>query len=95
MPLRAYNLQCEHCGVYFIRNIFFIAAVTKQLSNVTVSNGMAWSPDWTKMYYIDTFVKKLYSFDYDESAATEYAGANHRRSQWSITRNQCSTALSR
>ena len=54
----------------FYKKYFFIAAVTKQLSNVTVSNGMAWSPDWTKMYYIDTYVKKLYSFDYNESAGT-------------------------
>ena len=38
------------------------------LTDVSASNGMAWSPDWTKMYYIDTFVKKIYSFDYDESA---------------------------
>ena len=42
MP-KGLHLQCEHCGV--ILYIFFIAAVTKQLSNVTVSNGMAWSPD--------------------------------------------------
>ena len=54
-------------GVYFIRNIFFIAAVTKQLSNVTVSNGMAWSPDWTKMSTLILLL--LYSFDY-ESAGT-------------------------
>ena len=31
---------------------------------------MAWSPDFTKMYYIDTIPRKIYSFDYDESTGT-------------------------
>lgn len=39
-------------------------------SGITVSNGLAWSPDWTKMYLVDTIAKKVYSFDYNESDAS-------------------------
>jgi hypothetical protein len=36
---------------------------TKQLTNIKVSNGLAWSED--KMYYIDTLTKKVDAFDFD------------------------------
>jgi sugar lactone lactonase YvrE len=36
---------------------------TKHLTNITVSNGLAWSKD--KMYYIDTMTRKVDSFDFD------------------------------
>ena len=42
--------------------------VRKVLDKVTVSNGLAWSPDNTKMYYIDTATRKVVSFDYDLSS---------------------------
>ncbi|MBM7662697.1 sugar lactone lactonase YvrE [Bacillus mesophilus] len=38
--------------------------VEKKLENVTISNGMAWSPDYSKMYYIDTPTQQVVSFDY-------------------------------
>ncbi len=38
----------------------------KHLSDVTVANGMAWSPDNTNMYFIDTFTKKVNVFDFDK-----------------------------
>ena len=44
--------------------------VKKHLSDIALSNGIAWSPDWTKMYYVDSGIKKVYSFDYNESACT-------------------------
>ena len=40
-------------------------SITKLLSNVTISNGMAWSPDHKTFYYIDTPTRKVMAFDYD------------------------------
>jgi sugar lactone lactonase YvrE len=40
-------------------------SVTKLLNNITISNGMAWSPDHKTFYYIDTPTRKVRAFDYD------------------------------
>ena len=37
----------------------------KVLDNVTISNGLAWSLDEKKFYYIDSPTKKVFVFDYD------------------------------
>jgi len=39
--------------------------VTKLFSGVTISNGLAWSPDHKTFYYIDTPTRKVQAFDYD------------------------------
>ena len=39
--------------------------ITKLLGNVTISNGIAWSPDHKTLYYIDTPTRKVRAFDYD------------------------------
>ena len=39
--------------------------ITKLLSNVTISNGMTWSPDYKTFYYIDTPTREVRAFDYD------------------------------
>ncbi|XP_046330849.2 regucalcin-like [Haliotis rufescens] len=39
--------------------------LTKKVERVTISNGLAWSPDNTTMYYIDTTPHKVYAYDYD------------------------------
>ncbi|MBS4203983.1 SMP-30/gluconolactonase/LRE family protein [Lederbergia citrea] len=39
--------------------------VKKVLDNVTISNGIAWSPDFKTMYYIDTPTRQVVSYDYD------------------------------
>jgi sugar lactone lactonase YvrE len=38
----------------------------KMLDSITCSNGICWSPDKTKMYYIDTPTMKVRVFDYDK-----------------------------
>jgi len=45
-------------------------SVTKLLGDVTISNGMAWSPDHRTFYYIDTPTREVKAFDYDLEAGT-------------------------
>ena len=40
-------------------------SVTKLLGDVTISNGMTWSPDHKIFYYIDTPTREVRAFDYD------------------------------
>lgn len=40
-------------------------SITTLLSNVTISNGLTWSPDYKTFYYIDTPTREVKAFDYD------------------------------
>ena len=42
----------------------------KELDNVTISNGVTWSPDGKTMYYQDTPTRKVSAFDFDEESGT-------------------------
>lgn len=44
--------------------------VRKVLGGVSTSNGLDWSPDQTRMYYIDTPTMKVRAFDFDGAAGT-------------------------
>jgi len=45
-------------------------SVTKLLGDVTISNGLAWSPDYKTLYYIDTPSHEVNAFDYDLNNGT-------------------------
>jgi len=45
-------------------------SVIKLLSDVTISNGMAWSVDHKTLYYIDTPTREVRAFDYDLDTGT-------------------------
>lgn len=53
-----------HQGKLYRMDVNRLVAV---LENTTISNGMAWSPDETTMYYIDTYDQVVYAFDYDNA----------------------------
>lgn len=40
--------------------------VTCMVENVTLSNGIAWSPDYDKMFYVDTPTRRIDVFEFDE-----------------------------
>ncbi len=42
------------------------SSVHKMISNVSISNGIVWSPDATKMYYIDTPTQKVMVYYYND-----------------------------
>lgn len=44
--------------------------VKKMLSNITISNGLAWTDDHKTMYYIDSPTKQVVAFDYDLSTGS-------------------------
>lgn len=44
--------------------------MTEQLTGITVSNGIIWSPDSTTMYYIDSPTRTVKAYDYDPSSAS-------------------------
>jgi sugar lactone lactonase YvrE len=44
------------------------SSITKLFGNVVISNGLAWSPDYKTLYYIDTPSREVKAFDYDLNA---------------------------
>jgi sugar lactone lactonase YvrE len=63
-------------GVGSLYRIDADGRVKTMLGDVTISNGIGWSPDDTVMYYVDTPTLGVDAFDYD---AASCAIANRRR----------------
>ncbi len=70
--------KCDPAGRYWagtmdekegspLGSLYYLAkgkGVKKVLSQITVSNGLGWSPDSKTMYYIDSPTRRVSSFDY-------------------------------
>ena len=54
-------------NVYCLHHDF---SVTKQITQVTISNGMAWSTDHATLYYIDSPARAVVAYDYDTVTGT-------------------------
>jgi sugar lactone lactonase YvrE len=44
------------------------AGPVRALGEVTISNGLGWSPDGTVMYFVDTPTRRVDAFEYDQDA---------------------------
>jgi sugar lactone lactonase YvrE len=42
--------------------------LTRKIKNVTISNGIAWSPDNTRLYFIDSPTQSVQAFRFDENS---------------------------
>jgi len=49
-------------------------ALTPVVKGATVSNGIGWSPDGTRMYYNDSPMRRIDMFDYDQATGEAYQG---------------------
>ena len=56
----------KQCALYRVGD----GTIEKMLDGVTNSNGIAWSPDGKRMYYIDTPTRCVQAFDFDVAQGT-------------------------
>ena len=45
-------------------------SVTTMVEGISLSNGMDWSPDGQTMYYIDTYMRRVDAFDFDQTSGS-------------------------
>lgn len=57
--------ETENAGAFY--RLDTDGSVSKIFGDVTISNGLCWSPDRRTMYYIDTPTMRVDAFDFDEA----------------------------
>ena len=40
------------------------------MDDLSITNGVAWSPDWTKLYVVDSMLNRIYVSDFDLETGT-------------------------
>jgi sugar lactone lactonase YvrE len=68
-------------GGGFLARVEPSGTATVVLPSVSISNGVGWSPDNTRMYYVDTPTHKIDVFDYDLASGD----TTHRRTFAEVT----------
>ena len=59
------TMDMNETDAYGVLYSFDGSSTTRLFDNVTISNGLAWSPDYKTLYYIDTPSHEVKAFDYD------------------------------
>ncbi len=59
------SLSCDVGGAGSLYCLEKNLKVRNMLGNLTISNGLAWSPDHSTLYFIDTPTFEIWAFDYD------------------------------
>lgn len=54
-----------HKGRGSLYSVELDGTVVKRLSNVSISNGLAWSSDRKRFFYVDTYAYSVQGFDFD------------------------------
>lgn len=64
------NIQAGRGTLYKLNDTGCFKHLDPVLPSVTVSNGLAWNDNGTRMYYIDSPTKQIALFDYDPATAS-------------------------
>jgi L-arabinonolactonase len=62
--------EARHAGTAALYRFEPDGRCTKVITGVTVSNGIAWSPDNRTMYFADSWTRTIFSFDFDLDSGT-------------------------
>jgi sugar lactone lactonase YvrE len=58
--------EAPHCGALYCLDADL--TVHRKIERVSISNGLAWSPDQRTMYFVDSPTRVVGAFDYDKSS---------------------------
>ncbi|KAL5506730.1 hypothetical protein EMCRGX_G008461 [Ephydatia muelleri] len=65
-PAQLQAIRPQHQSLEDYHRAFVTHTLTRKVTDVCISNGMAWSPGNTKMYHMDSGLRKLWSFNFDD-----------------------------
>jgi gluconolactonase len=63
MSIEIDDFIAPNCGALYSLNNDLI--VKKELTPISIGNGLAWNSEYNLMYYIDSLAYQIWSFNYD------------------------------